>query len=476
MTMTMLLVVIPTGLPTDTSIDISMVTRAEAPMGARRDQAMVCSAVLTAVGFREISERQSVELSALAPLVTPTVYPVAASMERVMVKSVETPMRNPAADCVKTSAGMPKWLISMVPAESPTDIVTGDFTGITEGFQVEAPSCRSIGTGVTVVNFRGVTFAGEARVVLVANRKGGVGKSSLVAAAAHAIASGGRGAGHKVLIIDGDPQGTITKSDLGARENNDGGSSLGSSLLFAGNNLEPLVEVKPNLDLIAGGSVLSRAIAAATAVTPEELVSNFQSALERLCSQRGYDFVFIDSAPGEMPLLDTFMSTANYLVVPTQSDGGSLDGVADVALSFKKARRDGAEIALLGVALFGADANAHVRNADVFAQIEELLGASGVAPFRTLIREAKAAAIDCRNLGITPVELVGIAKQARKDTFKALGAGEKPGRTIWSGNPAKLASDYQALVYEIVSRIAQYEAVDQHTAMGDLEPIAATGG
>jgi len=460
MTMTMLLVVIPTGLPTDTSIDISMVTRAEAPIGARRDQAMVCSAVLAAAGFREISKRQSVELSALAPL----------------VKSVETPMRNPAADCVKTSAGMPKWLISMVPAESPTDIVTGDFTGITEGFQVEAPSCRSIGTGVTVVNFRGVTFAGEARVVLVANRKGGVGKSSLVAAAAHAIASGGRGAGHKVLIIDGDPQGTITKSDLGARENNDGGSSLGSSLVYPGNNLEPLVEVKPNLDLIAGGSLLSRAIAAATAMTPEELVKNFQSALERLCSQRGYDFVFIDSAPGEMPLLDTFMNTANYLVVPTQSDGGSLDGVADVALSFKKARRDGAEIALLGVALFGADANAHVRNADVFAQIEELLEASGVAPFRTLIREAKAAAIDCRNLGITPVELVGIAKQARKDTFKALGAGEKPGRTIWSGNPAKLASDYQALVYEIVSRIAQYEAVDQHTAMGNPEPIAATGG
>ena len=41
-----------------------------------------------------------------------------------------------------------------------------------------------------------MTFTGDSRVVLVANRKGGVGKSSLVAAAANAIASGGRGGGH----------------------------------------------------------------------------------------------------------------------------------------------------------------------------------------------------------------------------------------------------------------------------------------
>lgn len=324
---------------------------------------------------------------------------------------------------------------------------------------------------MTVVNFGNVTLNGEARVVLVANRKGGVGKSSLVAASANAIASGGRGGGHRVLVIDGDPQGTITKSDLGARDNNDGGESLGMSLLYGRHDLEPLIEVKPNLDVVAGGSKLAKAIAGAGAMTSAELVANFQSALERLCTARGYDFVFIDSAPGEMPLLKTFMSTANYLVIPTMSDGGSLDAVEDVADSFKEARQHGASIALLGVVLFCADPNAHVRNADVFDQIEELLGASGVAPFRTLIREAKAAAIDCRNLGMTPAELVNVAKTARKDTFKALGAGEKPDRSLWSSNPAKLAADYQSLVYEIVSRIAQYEST-----AGDYATAAAVAG
>jgi cellulose biosynthesis protein BcsQ len=308
-----------------------------------------------------------------------------------------------------------------------------------------------------------MTLTGNARVVLVANRKGGVGKSSLVAAAANAIASGGRGGGRKVLVIDGDPQGTITKSDLGARDRNDGGESLGMSLLFGRHDLEPLIAVKPNLDVVAGGTRLSKAIAGAAAMDSAELVANFQGALERLCATRGYDFVFIDSAPGEMPLLKTFMSTANYLVIPTMSDGGSLDAVEDVADSFKEAR------------LFCADPNAHVRNADVFDQIEELLGASGVAPFRTLIREAKAAAIDCRNLGVTPAELVEVAKQARKDKFKALDAGEKPDRTMWASNPAKLAADYQALVYEIVSRIAHYESANTDYETNEAARLAAVG-
>lgn len=347
--------------------------------------------------------------------------------------------------------------------------------GITDESHMGIPTCRSLGTEVTVVNFGDMTFMGEARVVLVANRKGGVGKSSLVAATATAIASGGRGGGHKVLIIDGDPQGTITKSDLGAREINDGGESLGLSLLYGKHDLEPLMGVKPNVDLVAGGSKLSRAIAGSSRMESDEMGANFGAALERLCAARGYDFVFIDSAPGEMPLLNTFMRTANYLVIPTMSDGGSLDAVEDVAESFKDARRDGASIALLGVVLFCADPNARVRNADVFDQIEELLGSSGVAPFRTLIREAKAAAIDCRNLGMTPAELIGIAKEDRTNRFKAFRAGEKPGRTLWSDNPAKLAADYQALVYEIVSRIAQYEASDHVGAIGAPDRVAIAG-
>ncbi len=342
------------------------------------------------------------------------------------------------------------------------------------GLGQRCPPCRSAGSQVTVVNFVPMTFVGTSRVVLVANRKGGVGKSSIVAATAQAVASGGRrGGGHRVLIIDGDPQGTITKSDLGARDTSDRGASLGRTLLY-GDPLVPLQGLKPNLDLIAGGNLLSKAIPSAASMPSAELAHNVQSALERLCTERSYDFVFIDSAPGEMPLLDAFLQVANYVLIPTQSDGGSLDAVEELAARFNLARRAGATIQLLGVVLFAADPAATVRNADVIAQVEEILGGSGVTPFKTLIRENKAAACDMRNLGMTAAELIPLAKQARTQRLKALRDGEKPGRPMWASNPLKLAGDYQSLVYEIVSRIAQAES--PVATVGDVAVAGAGAG
>jgi cellulose biosynthesis protein BcsQ len=321
-----------------------------------------------------------------------------------------------------------------------------------------------------------MTFAGDARVVLIGNEKGGCGKTALTAAVAHAIATGGRGGGHKVLLIDGDRQGTMSKSDMGQRDVFDRGASLAGSLLF-GQDLQPLVDVKRNLDLVAGGKILERVSAAAAAMPPEEMLANFEGALTRLCEQRGYEFVFIDSPPGEAPLLDTFMSTANYLVIPTMSDTGSLDGVEESALRYKKARRNGAGVALLGIALFGEDHSATARNADTFRQIEEMLGTSGIEPFRSIIRVARSVANDCRLRGVTPAEMIEVSKKARKETFKALEAGIKPSRPIWSSGQtaAKLATDYQALVYEIISRIAQYEERAAEEAGAAETRVAAAG-
>ena len=59
-----------------------------------------------------------------------------------------------------------------------------------------------------------------ARTVLVANQKGGVGKSSIVAAIGGMLA----GPERRVLIVDADQQGNVTGSDLGV--DGDRGQSL----------------------------------------------------------------------------------------------------------------------------------------------------------------------------------------------------------------------------------------------------------
>ena len=64
------------------------------------------------------------------------------------------------------------------------------------------------------------------RTVLVANRKGGVGKTSVVTTIASMIARPDR----RVLVIDSDSQGNATKSDLGVT--GDDGRSFMSALQY----------------------------------------------------------------------------------------------------------------------------------------------------------------------------------------------------------------------------------------------------
>jgi len=75
------------------------------------------------------------------------------------------------------------------------------------------------------------------RTVLVANQKGGVGKSSIVSAVAGMLASAGR----RVLVVDADQQANITVSDLGVE--GDRGRALSMALQYS-EPLEPLRDVR----------------------------------------------------------------------------------------------------------------------------------------------------------------------------------------------------------------------------------------
>lgn len=316
------------------------------------------------------------------------------------------------------------------------------------------------------VNFGPMTFTGTARVILFANKKGGVGKSTVAASVAHMIAIGGRRGGRKVLVIDGDPQATLTEADYGI-ENGDDGASLSKTLQF-GDLLVPVRGVRPNLDVIAGGSMVTGLARKATHATA--MAANLQTSLETLCAQEGYEVVIIDSAPGwiEEILLDVFLQVANYLVIPTKSDVGSMKPMRALAEQFFTARAAGASIQLLGVVLFAPDARAPRRTNETFSKIAELLGDSGIEPFGVPIRYNEAASIDLRDHSVTIPELAQLVSETKSATLRKLRSGEDPGRPLWTGsNIAELVGDFQELVYELISRIARYEAQDQ--------PVAAVG-
>src|SRR5206468_10346854 len=83
--------------------------------------------------------------------------------------------------------------------------------------------------------------------VMVSNGKGGVLKTSLTANVAGLSAA----SGWRVLAVDLDPQGNLA-SDLGMLDASDGGEGLLRAVAEQA-PLEPLRDVRPGLDLVAGG-------------------------------------------------------------------------------------------------------------------------------------------------------------------------------------------------------------------------------
>jgi cellulose biosynthesis protein BcsQ len=289
-----------------------------------------------------------------------------------------------------------------------------------------------------------------ARCVLVANQKGGVGKSSIVAAVAGMVARPNT----RVLVVDADPQGNVSRLDLGVE--GDRGRGLAMALQY-GVDLDPVREVRPGLDVVPGGPLLA-GIPAAAATTDVSLSDNLRGTLGALCATEGYALVLIDSGPGDATILDSLLGTARYLLVPSSDDSASLEGVELLAKRYLRARKAGADIELLGVVLFNANLRATARNQMVLDAIDQMLEGSGAQRFEAIIRSDKAAAIDLRARSLTPKELVGVAAGEKRNRITALRSGRQlGGDRLWSRDPAGLATDYQNLAREVLTRLSQRE-------------------
>lgn len=293
------------------------------------------------------------------------------------------------------------------------------------------------------------------RTLLVANQKGGVGKSSIVAAVSGMVAA----ANKRVLVLDADQQANVSTSDLGVE--GDRGRSLAMALQYA-EPLQPIRNVRPGLDVIPGGAALALvgAMAATAAQTGMDLRANLAGTLDELCKQEGYDLVLIDSGPGDAPLLDALLATARYLLVPTRDDDASLSGVEMLAARYLRAKASGALVELLGVVLFDVNPRATARNSEIVDQVGQLLEGSGADAFESIIRSDRAASVDLRTRHLTPGELVAVASDHQRHRIAQLRSKVGGGDRLWSRDPSGLAGDYQALTREILNRMRAAEQVN----------------
>lgn len=288
------------------------------------------------------------------------------------------------------------------------------------------------------------------RTIVIAQGKGGVGKTSLTANVAGLAAA----AGLHVLAIDLDPQGNLAR-DLGYPPHN-GDELLGA--LMAGSTAPLLTDVRPGLDVVPGGPALADASAVALSRTMRSednglgrmLHTSFTGLVEP------YDLILVDTPPGERTIVEAALEIASAVLVPTRTDEASLDGLKVLATRFAAARARNADLRLAGVALFAVGARSRRMETTVRRAVEEIIGKS--APiFDTRIRHLESAAVDARRRGLLVHELEDAAAADVRARLAALRAGKHPESELLVRNASGLASDYESFTRELLTRIGELE-------------------
>lgn len=159
------------------------------------------------------------------------------------------------------------------------------------------------------------------RIIAIANRKGGVGKTTTTVNVATAMAA----AGKKVLVIDLDPQGNATTS-MGIEKK---GRMVSSYEVLVGEAslAEAIVWTEiPNFSLIPASADLSGA--------EVELVDmeHREFALKNAIKDNAvnYDYILIDCPPSLSLVTINALVAANAVIVPLQCEFLALEGVTDL--------------------------------------------------------------------------------------------------------------------------------------------------
>lgn len=200
------------------------------------------------------------------------------------------------------------------------------------------------------------------KVTSISIQKGGPGKTTVCRNLGENVSE----QGYKVLLIDNDPQGNLTKSIFGdllpeaimevkkAVTSNAEIAKSGVSntyWMYEKDEMPEPLEVTPNLYIVGATKHLAE-------MTAKEIgcIYEFKEKMEVLTQE--FDFIFIDCPPAAGILQNAAHGASDYLVIPTELNEDSIDGVnqqLESALANK--RRLNPKLSVLGIIINGKDSH-----------------------------------------------------------------------------------------------------------------------
>jgi chromosome partitioning protein len=165
-----------------------------------------------------------------------------------------------------------------------------------------------------------------ARIFVIANQKGGVGKTSIAVNLCASLAHYGR----RALLVDLDPQGNATTGsgiDKAACERTVYGVLLGE---YAVRDVEGGYAVVPSNRELAGAEV--------ELISIERREYRLRDALQPAVNR--YDFVVIDCPPALNMLTVNGFAAADAVIIPMQCEYYALEGLSDLVGTLRKVKQN----------------------------------------------------------------------------------------------------------------------------------------
>ena len=196
------------------------------------------------------------------------------------------------------------------------------------------------------------------RIIAIANRKGGVGKTTTTVNVATAMAA----AGKKVLLIDLDPQGNASTS-MGVNKRGRMVSSY-EVLIGKAKLSEAVVWTEiPNFSIVPSTEDLAGAEIELVDVEKREFA--LKNALKE--EAINYDYILIDCPPSLSLITINALVAANAVIVPLQCEFLALEGITDLIRNINQIKRVfNPDLELQGVVLTMYD-----RRNNLTQQVEE---------------------------------------------------------------------------------------------------------